>query len=119
MMKCTNGQRFRPNGQRFWGSDASEGVPKQWNSVFFQDKKSAEFPHTMTDRQCHIVGRKKLQAGQGPANHFAAVTANGAGPLVLPGAGCGSSSMPAVVAADGVAVVEVAVVAMLRHCCHR
>jgi hypothetical protein len=36
------------------------------------------------------------------------------------GVGCGSSSM-AVVAADGVAaVVEVAVVAMLRrHCCHQ
>ena len=31
-MKCTNSQRFWPNGQRFWGSDASEGVP---NSVFF------------------------------------------------------------------------------------
>ncbi len=61
-------------------------------------------------------GPKKMQAGQGPANHFAAVTANGAG--LLPGVGCGSSGM-AVVAADGVAVVEVAVVAMLRHCCHQ
>jgi hypothetical protein len=28
-MKCTNGHRFWPN-------DASEGVPKQWSSVFFQ-----------------------------------------------------------------------------------
>ena len=35
-MKCTNSQRFWPNGQRFWGSDAFEGVPKQWSSVFFQ-----------------------------------------------------------------------------------
>ena len=76
----------------------------------------------MTDIQCnnvtqgHSCGPKKLQAGQGPADHYAAVTANGAG--LWPGVGCGSSSM-AVVAADGVAVVEVAVVAMLRHCCHQ
>jgi hypothetical protein len=55
---------------------------------------------------------KKLQAGQGPADHYAAVTANGAG--LLPGAGGGSSSM-VVVAVDvvTVAVVEVAVVQML------
>ena len=28
-MKRTNGQRFWPNGQHFWGSNASEGVLKQ------------------------------------------------------------------------------------------
>ena len=44
-MKCTNSQRFWPNGQRFWGSDASEGVPKQRNSIFFQDKKNAKYPN--------------------------------------------------------------------------
>jgi hypothetical protein len=48
--------------------------------------------------QGHSCGPKKLQAGQGPADHYAAVTANGAG--LLPGAGGGSSSM-AVVAASG------------------
>ena len=42
-MKRTNGQRFWPNGQRFRGSDASEGVPKQRNSIFFKIKKNANF----------------------------------------------------------------------------
>ena len=52
-----------------------------------------KFPHRMTDIQCnnvtqgHSCGPKKLQAGQGPATHFTAVTANGAG--LLPGVGCG------------------------------
>ena len=57
--------------------------------------------HNVTAGSC--CRPKKLQAGQGPADHYAAVTANGAG--LLPGAGGGRSMV--VVAADVVAVVEV------------
>jgi hypothetical protein len=65
-------------------------------------------PHRMTYRHTYIqcnnlaagsyCGPKKLQAGQGPANHYAIVTASGAG--LLPGSGGGSSST-AVAAASG------------------